>query len=436
MNELVIIVILFFLMKLFKIIDIDYSILALAFLLIYMGTCGKITENFDPNPSEITTYENQTLVVKNLRVMQDAKVYGSLSNKGRAYFESRVDFGTDVRYGNNKWIMHAPNDNIMRIAPIEADWGKWDKGLSLKPDGDAVVSKDVIVANDVVLDGSNKWIIHSPNNGGRKTLYIAPHGPTGWNWNAQTTFEDNGKLGLSDDITMKLGKKVQFTGQGENAADGASIVTNTDGTLHLSGTKLLYLLNMNGVRVGDDWQGNGNLSVSGDINVGRKVTAEGNISTVQNVYANDSVNAMTVNSSRINAADVMNVGGVMKFEKFAYKRNMVVGFYTDYADIRRPLYYGVNYAMREQWKDAVRNSPDVLKTMYGDYPITGYPWDLRSLPPKIIELQPNFKLDIVLNNNDKISLYDPNGTTYETSAPPINHGNNIAWLFIRDGDKQ
>jgi len=44
------------------------------------------------------------------------------------------------------------------------------------------------------------------------------------------------------------------------------------GRLHLSGPELLYLLNKNGVIVGKEWGGNGNLNVQGDTTVNGGVT--------------------------------------------------------------------------------------------------------------------------------------------------------------------
>jgi hypothetical protein len=61
--------------------------------------------------------------------------------------------------------------------------------------------------------------------------------------------------------------KVQI--RGELNVNGGTI--NTPGRLHISGGELLYLLNKNGVVVGKEWGGNGNLQVEGDLYIGGAV---------------------------------------------------------------------------------------------------------------------------------------------------------------------
>lgn len=45
----------------------------------------------------------------------------------------------------------------------------------------------------------------------------------------------------------------------------ASTIRNNKGRLHISGNELLYLLNKNGVIIGKEWGGNGNLQVQGNL---------------------------------------------------------------------------------------------------------------------------------------------------------------------------
>ena len=47
--------------------------------------------------------------------------------------------------------------------------------------------KNVIFGNIIVLDGDNKWIFHTPDDG-RKQLYIAPWTNGGWHWAHQAVF--------------------------------------------------------------------------------------------------------------------------------------------------------------------------------------------------------------------------------------------------------
>ena len=65
---------------------------------------------------------------------------------------------------------------------------------------------------------------------------------------------------------------------GSMSIDGATI-KNT-GRMHIGGEELLYLLNKNGVVVGREWGGNGNLSVQGNLSVGGEIFAPNGVNLV------------------------------------------------------------------------------------------------------------------------------------------------------------
>ena len=71
--------------------------------------------------------------------------------------------------------------------------GTTNPGASLDVAGNARIS------GDIDISGSNRWTIHSPDDG-RTSLYIAPWGGTGWNWGAQTRFENNGNVYFSGNV--------------------------------------------------------------------------------------------------------------------------------------------------------------------------------------------------------------------------------------------
>lgn len=50
-------------------------------------------------------------------------------------------------------------------------------------------AQDTYIANNLVLDGSNKWVFHTPDDG-RTSLYIAPN----WDWSRQTRFLGSGDV--------------------------------------------------------------------------------------------------------------------------------------------------------------------------------------------------------------------------------------------------
>ena len=54
-------------------------------------------------------------------------------------------------------------------------------------DNTLTVGGDLVVKGNIILDGDNKWIIHTPDDG-RKTMYIAPWGNGDWNWGKQVVF--------------------------------------------------------------------------------------------------------------------------------------------------------------------------------------------------------------------------------------------------------
>jgi hypothetical protein len=49
---------------------------------------------------------------------------------------------------------------------------------------------------------------------------------------------------------------------------GGATINRPDGRMHIAGGELLYLLNKNGVIIGKEWGGNGNLQVQGETNTG------------------------------------------------------------------------------------------------------------------------------------------------------------------------
>ena len=54
----------------------------------------------------------------------------------------------------------------------------------MSTEGSMVIDGDLVVKGNIILDGDNKWIIHTPDDG-RKSLYIAPWEGGGWNWAKQ-----------------------------------------------------------------------------------------------------------------------------------------------------------------------------------------------------------------------------------------------------------
>jgi hypothetical protein len=68
--------------------------------------------------------------------------------------------------------------------------------------------------NDLILDGDNKWIFHTPDDG-RKTMYVAPlkADNSDWNWDKSTQFSENGDVFVPGNINMSNGWSI-------NTSDG------------------------------------------------------------------------------------------------------------------------------------------------------------------------------------------------------------------------
>jgi hypothetical protein len=51
---------------------------------------------------------------------------------------------------------------------------------------------NLVHSQDIISDGSNKWIFHTPDDG-RTSLYIAPWTNNDWGWGSQIRFDNDGK---------------------------------------------------------------------------------------------------------------------------------------------------------------------------------------------------------------------------------------------------
>jgi hypothetical protein len=108
--------------------------------------------------------------------------------------------------------------------------------------GDAYIGKD----KNFILDGDNKWIFHTPDDG-RKILYLAPwNGKDNWDWSKQFTIDNNGNVSSAGELSVKTldgGKQVKigssqikFRGDGivhyglTNDKDGKFKISNLSGT--------------------------------------------------------------------------------------------------------------------------------------------------------------------------------------------------------------
>ena len=96
------------------------------------------------------------------------------------------------------------------------------------------VAGNARISGDIDISGSNRWTIHSPDDG-RTTLYIAPWGGTDWNWGAQTRFDNNGNVYFSGTVGIsgKVGIGTTAPGRKLHIVDNVDVnvesllITNT-----------------------------------------------------------------------------------------------------------------------------------------------------------------------------------------------------------------
>ena len=153
--------------------------------------------------------------------------------------------------------------------------------------------------------GSDQLSVGAPGEGGgldvprRARLRQGPD-PSAGIWLHQNGPGDAAFVGMDDDTHVGLfGKGAGFgltmdVTTGALQANGPTTIGATlranqitlpaaaqiagDGRLHITGGELLYLLNRNGVIIGKEWGGNGNLTVEGTLNTPSQLRAGGGIS--------------------------------------------------------------------------------------------------------------------------------------------------------------
>ena len=152
--------------------------------------------------------------------------------------------------------------------------------------GNLSVTGDTTVGGNLVLDGTNKWILHTPDDG-RKQMYIAPTNAANnnWDWDKQSRFEADGSFFSSKVSTGGLNVTGLITnGQLQMGGNGGNNMKST-GDMVLSSENLMYLLPKGGVKITKDWGAQGTLAVAGDTSIGGNLTGPG-IDNVKNDILN------------------------------------------------------------------------------------------------------------------------------------------------------
>jgi hypothetical protein len=150
-------------------------------LRIYDGYASG-TMGFGPDGKSLKAYMNSSgnaMISGNLDVTTiktgaiTSDDWFRVKNDNGFYFQDR---GGGWHMSDNTWIRSYGGKNVYCNAEIRAN--------RMSTEGSMVIDGDLVVKGNIVLDGDNKWIIHTPDDG-RKTLYIAPFENGGWNWGKQ-----------------------------------------------------------------------------------------------------------------------------------------------------------------------------------------------------------------------------------------------------------
>ncbi|CAL2090746.1 exported protein of unknown function [Tenacibaculum sp. 190524A02b] len=119
-----------------------------------------------------------------------------------------------VSGGSNSWIFHTPDNGrtSMHIAPKTNGSWDWSKEIKFENNGtvsalnlisrvDLTVGGFLKAKNDIIFEGGNDWIIHTPgDNPG--SLHFAPKIDGDWSWGKQVYFTKDadvivdGKIGI------------------------------------------------------------------------------------------------------------------------------------------------------------------------------------------------------------------------------------------------
>jgi hypothetical protein len=77
--------------------------------------------------------------------------------------------------------------------------------FTLDVTGTINATSDLYVNGDIIKNGTNKWIIHTPDDG-RTDLIIAPwnYSNSSWNWSEATSINSNGNMTVSGSVTATL----------------------------------------------------------------------------------------------------------------------------------------------------------------------------------------------------------------------------------------
>lgn len=137
------------------------------------GTSNEAVQNLG------SVYNSSNATLTNLQITGTLKVGNSILMNGDATAQNKIEVYQNSDGADPKMYFDKTGK-----------FGISGTGGSFISSAGTSFSSDVSIGNNsnLILDGTNKWIFHSPDDG-RKTLYVAPYGTSDWNWGLASTID-------------------------------------------------------------------------------------------------------------------------------------------------------------------------------------------------------------------------------------------------------
>lgn len=188
---LAVIVALLIILSYYQIIEIDPKYITITTIILII-----LTIDLDNSTEHLTTISNEGIqdlsssynttnaTLGNLTITGTLKVGNNVLISGDSTAQDKIQI---YQNGDAK----APYVFVNKQGNIGV-WNGTSAPVNIGATG-SYLSGDVTVGGNLVLDGTNKWILHTPDDG-RKTLYMAPWGTSDWNWGGGISVDNTSSI--------------------------------------------------------------------------------------------------------------------------------------------------------------------------------------------------------------------------------------------------
>ena len=207
-----------------------------------MNMLHKTTQNFE---------DRIKVAVTELRDMAASNITPDNINTKNIRFADRFDIKHIIR---NTSMENSNGENWIQVSPLNSNEpgggiivNKFRSLQSSELNGPTTVNgptrfnDDVKVAGSMILEGNNKWIFHTPEDG-KTSMYLAAFSNNTWDWDRQYSFANDGTFRASGGLATKGGKSSLNPNRSDtvfSAQDGKNYIrgdTRVDGNLEMTGT--------------------------------------------------------------------------------------------------------------------------------------------------------------------------------------------------------